>query len=189
MITLIIVDCQDDFISGTMTVNGAKKAIEEIKQYIKDNRIEIEKIIFTCDWHIYDHPSFKRNGGIWPTHCVQHTHGACIDSKLLKLVQGTGIPYEVYTKGEEVEQYGAFEDIEITIDVLSKTYYFNEVSANVNSDFVVCGIAGDYCVKATLENMISAGISPKVFSNGIASIDGGKIIDKFIKNHNLEEVI
>ena len=30
MITLIVVDCHNDFISGTLTVKGAKNAVEEI---------------------------------------------------------------------------------------------------------------------------------------------------------------
>ena len=36
MITLIIVDCQNDFISGTMAVEGAKDAVNSIKDFIKD---------------------------------------------------------------------------------------------------------------------------------------------------------
>ena len=31
MITLIIVDCQNDFITGTLAVKGSKTALEEIK--------------------------------------------------------------------------------------------------------------------------------------------------------------
>ena len=66
MITLIIVDCQNDFITGTMTVKGAKNSVEEIKKFIKNHRKEISKIIFTVDWHPYNHSSFKKYGGQWP---------------------------------------------------------------------------------------------------------------------------
>ena len=31
MITLIIVDCQNDFITGTMSVKGARNTVDEIK--------------------------------------------------------------------------------------------------------------------------------------------------------------
>ena len=41
MITLIIVDCQNDFITGTMSVKGAKSSIEEIKKLIKNHKKEI----------------------------------------------------------------------------------------------------------------------------------------------------
>jgi nicotinamidase-related amidase len=113
MITLIIVDCQNDFITGTLTVKGGKTAVEEIKKFIKSHHKEIEKIVFTVDWHPYNHSSFKKYGGQWPHHCVQYTPGACIEPKLLKLVQSLDIHYEVSQKGciEEVEEYGAFSEI------------------------------------------------------------------------------
>ena len=47
MITLIIVDCQNDFITGTMSVKGARNTVDEIKKFIKKHREEIDKIIFT----------------------------------------------------------------------------------------------------------------------------------------------
>lgn len=192
MITLIIVDCQNDFITGTMSVKGAKNSVEEIKKFIKNHRKEIEKIIFTVDWHPYNHSSFKKYGGIWQHHCIQYTPGACIEPKLLKLVQSFEIDYEVSQKGqiEEVEQYGAFDDIEFVTDELGQHYYFDSVvTANANSNFVVCGIAGDYCVKSTIENMLNANISTKVFMPGIASIDGGRIFSNFVKENKLEKIV
>jgi len=192
MITLIIVDCQNDFITGTMLVKGAKSAVEEIKKFIKNHKSEIEKIVFTVDWHPYNHCSFKRNGGQWPQHCVQYTPGACIEPKLLKHVQSMNIDYEVSQKGviEEVEQYGAFSEIEYVSDELGEHYYFDSiVTVNSNTDFVVCGIAGDYCVKETIQNMINGEIIPKVFCPGIASIDGGKIFSDFVKENKLEKIV
>lgn len=192
MITLIIVDCQNDFITGTMSVKGAKNAVDEIKKFIKNHRKEIVKIVFTVDWHPYTHTSFKRNGGQWPQHCIQYTPGACIEPKLLKYVQSMEIDYEVSQKGmiEEVEQYGAFDEIEFASDELGQRYYFDSiVTVDANSDFVVCGIAGDYCVKSTIENMLKENICPKVFCPGIASIDGGKTFSEFIKENKLEKIV
>ena len=190
MITLIIVDCQNDFISGTMSVKNAKLALECIKEFIKSNIKEIDKIIFTVDWHPYNHCSFKRNGGEWPVHCLQFTPGACIEPKLLKYVLSTEIPYEVSKKGEieEVEQYGAFSEIEYSCDSnpIGKYYFDSIVTADANTDFVICGIAGDYCVKATIENLIQGNIVPKVLIEGVASVDNGKIINDFIKEKGLK---
>lgn len=192
MITLIIVDCQNDFISGTVAVKGAKNVLENIKVFIKNRKKEIDKILFTVDWHPYNHCSFKKFGGEWPQHCVQFTPGACIEPKLLKFVQSLGINYEVSQKGqiEEKEQYGAFEDIEYVPDssLIDKYYFDSIVSANVDTDFIICGIAGDYCVKATIENLLKENITPKVFLSGVASIDGGKIFKEFIKENKLEVV-
>jgi len=191
MITLIIVDCQNDFITGTLTVKGAKNAVEEIKKFIKKYKKEIEKIVFTVDWHPYNHSSFKRNGGQWPNHCIQYTPGACIEPKLLKFVQSMNIDYDVSQKGvvEEVEEYGAFSDIQYKSDYFGERYFLDIIEVNAKTDFVVCGIAGDYCVKETIKNMINGGICPKVFCPGIASIDGGKAISEFIKENKLEKIV
>ena len=193
MITLVIVDCQNDFITGTMSVKGAKNAVEEIKKFIKNHRKEVEKIIFTLDWHPYNHCSFKKYGGLWPSHCVKHTPGACIEPKLLKFVQSQEIDFEFCLKGEieEVEQYGAFCEIEVSSDNFpEKKYYFDSiVTANYNTEFVVCGIAGDYCVKSTIQNMLDNEITPKVYCPGIVSIDGGKIFSDFVKENKLEKIV
>lgn len=191
MITLIIIDCQNDFITGTLTVKGAKNAVEEIKKFIKKHRKEIDKIIFTVDWHPYNHSSFKKYGGLWPHHCVQYTPGACIEPKLLKFVQSFDIDYEVDRKGEieEVEEYGAFSEVEFSSDEVGQRYYFDSVvTVDANTEFVICGIAGDYCVKASAQNLINGGIVPKVFMGGIASIDGGTAIKEFIKENKLSEI-
>jgi nicotinamidase-related amidase len=191
MITLIIVDCQNDFITGTMSVKGAKNSVEEIKKFIKNHSKEIEKIIFTVDWHPYNHSSFKKYGGLWPHHCVQYTPGACIEPKLLKFVQSYDINYDVIQKGtiEEIEEYGAFNDIQFSSDNFGTRVYLDIAEANPDSDFVVCGIAGDYCVKATIQNMLDGGLTPKVFCPGIVSIDGGKVFSNFIKENSLEKIV
>lgn len=193
MITLIIVDCQNDFITGTMSVKGAKTVVEEIKNFIKNHKKDIEKIIFTLDWHPYNHSSFKKYGGLWPSHCVKHTPGACIEPKLLKFVQSLELDFEFVTKGEmvDVEQYGAFSDIDISTDNYpNQKYYFDSIAtANTESEFVICGIAGDYCVKSTAQNMIDGGIIPKVFCPGVASIDGGKAFSDFIKENHLDKIV
>lgn len=191
MITLIIVDCQNDFITGTMSVKGAKNSVEEIKKFIKNHSKEIEKIIFTVDWHPYNHSSFKKYEGLWPHHCVQYTPGACIEPKLLKYVQSMNISYEVSQKGviEEVEEYGAFSDIEYVNDILGEYYYCSDIPIFANSEIVICGIAGDYCVKETIQNLLNGGITPKVFCPGIVSIDGGKIFSDFVKEKQLEKIV
>ena len=188
MITLIIVDCQNDFISGTMKVKGASNIVANIKEFISNNKKNIEKIILTVDWHPYNHMSFKRSGGIWPSHCVQFTPGACIEPKLLKFIHSLEIDFEVVPKGqiEEVEEYGAFSDIEYCQDEFGERYYLDSIATvNANNDFVVCGIAGDYCVKETTQNLLDAGISPKLYLDGIVSIDDGTTLNNFIEENGL----
>lgn len=191
MITLVIVDCQNDFITGTMSVKSARNSVEEIKKFIKKHSKEIEKIIFTIEWHPYDHTSFKKFGGKYPSHCVQYTPGACIEPKLLKYVQSLNIDYEVSDRnlGQKEEQSGAFEDIELGVDYLGRCYYFDSVAVgDADSDFVLCGVNTQECVKNTIENMLNEKIDVKVFMPGIVSSDGGNSFSKFVKEKGLEKV-
>ena len=111
MITLIIVDCQIDFITGSLAVEGASTAINNIVTFIKKHKRDISKVIFTQDWHPYEHCSFTKNGGPWPVHCVNHTAGAGLDMSLIKVVEENNIKYSVLKKGmnPKEEQYGAFD--------------------------------------------------------------------------------
>lgn len=190
MITLIIVDCQNDFITGTMSVKNARNCVEQIKDYVKKHKSEIEKIIFTVEWHPYNHSSFKKYGGEYPSHCVQFTPGACIEPKLLKYVQSLEINYEVSTRGEieEVSELGAFNEIEYSQDCLGERYYFDSiVTANANTEFVICGVVN--AVTSTIKNMLDEDINPKVFFPGIISNDGCNIFNEFVKENKLEKVV
>ena len=46
--------------------------------YIREHGQQYKHIIVTADRHPVDHCSFKRNGGIWPIHCVADSIGAAI---------------------------------------------------------------------------------------------------------------
>ena len=185
-ITLIIVDCQYDFIEGSLAVTGAKDAILNILSFIAENKQNIDKIIFTLDWHPANHCSFKSNGGIWPMHCVQHTLGATIEEDLIKACINFNIPFDFIIKGEDKshEEYGAFP-----IPCYDNCLFDKQRAIFVTKDStkVVCGIAGDYCVKESIKNLLQS-IKPKVFLKGVASIDDGSTIKNFINEHNLEVI-
>lgn len=169
---VIVVDFQKDFVEGSLKVEGAEKAYVKLLQFLWSHKKDINKIIFTADWHPINHCSFERNGGEWPIHCLQFSEGASISYSLLRNCEYNNIPYEVVTKGEDPnkEEYGAFSTVKPNIPE--------------GEEVVVCGIAGDYCVLHTLENLLY--LKPKVFLKGIASIDGGTKLKEFIKEHDLD---
>lgn len=185
MITLIVVDCQYDFIKGSLAVRGANKVIDNIIAYIFDNKDAIDKVVFTLDWHPVNHCSFEKNGGQWPVHCVQYSKGASIDDRLLEAVIDAGINYDIIIKGDDAaqEEYGAF-----SIPPFSDCLFDRHHTVNIDkhSDIVVCGIAGDYCVKETTLNLIE--LNPKMFLKGVASIDDGTTVNDFIEGFKIDVV-
>ena len=201
-ITLIIVDFQKDFsnVIGKLYVAGAENAKKAIIAFIKKNAEFIGEVIFTVDWHTANHCSFKSNGGIWPAHCVQYSEGAGVDDEILHLCIELGINMKFFLKGNDdsVEEYGAFEKMG-TIMTIGKDHYSisannhkNDCNITFESDkVVICGIAGDYCVKNTIANLIKyksptgLTLDVNVLLDGIASIDDGTTIKEYCKENSL----
>ena len=84
---------------------------------------------------------------------------------------------------------GAFKSISWNKKDLIFDQILGFVGRLPESTFVICGIAGDYCVKSTIQNLLNGNIIPKVFCPGIASIDGGKALSDFIKENKLEKTV
>lgn len=189
---LVAVDVQYDFCNpnGALFVPGGEEVVNNVKDIIPN----FDYVIFTKDSHSLKHCSFKKNGGIWPEHCVWNSIGEGIPVELLKVAKD----YGVVAKGGNVneEEYGAFvDDLEFFYNIefavnpegnYSKPFraYCDDVD-----ELVVCGIAGDYCVVETLKNIIKWFKDTnriKVYLDGVASIDGGEKLNNFIKENNIK---
>lgn len=141
---LLLIDCQYDFIDGKLAVDGSKPIMDNLADYIRTNGKDYNAIWATADWHPITHISFKENGGEWPVHCVQHSHGAAIYEPIMEAVFSLGIDFPILTKGnmESREEYSIFRNF-ISCNKLLKM-------ASRNSVVDVAGIALDFCVKDTL---------------------------------------
>ena len=201
MQTLVVVDFQRDFYhpDGSMYVKGAEDAEDAIVDYINEHASELSDVIFTVDWHSPNHSSFQKNDGPWPIHCVQFTEGAGINDRIFFTCLNKNIPVKVFTKGniDSLEEYGAFENIyhhsyQDSVYVLAKNAARNSSVEFGSFNIVVCGIAGDYCVKNTIENLIHNNcpieLQVSVLKEGIVSIDGGRTLNEYINEHNLKVV-
>jgi len=164
---LIIVDFQHDFCepSGSLYVPGAEKAKENIINAIKSGAYS--HIVLTVDWHTIQDKSFKANGGQWPVHCLQYTHGAAIDQDIINAIVDAGISYNVVRKGmnPDVEEYGAFTHRSDKLwhsDTSAYPCVWTAKCENPSNDdaeftevteYDVCGLAGDYCVYKTYQEI------------------------------------
>lgn len=193
--TLIIVDAQYDFAhpDGSLYVPNADVAVEKIIEFIKLNHSKIGTVVFTKDNHPQKHCSFDTNGGKWPSHCVHGTHGADILQQLIDVCKANGITYKYLRKGENpnAEEYTAFSRSHKIgngiVTILRSETHAIIVSAK---EFIVCGFAGDYCVKDSIADLGEAvGMeNVKVFRDGVADIDGGATFNNFIIENNITAI-
>lgn len=137
---LLVVDVQNDFVTGSLAVPSA----EEIIPVIAKLEPRFHTIMYSRDAHIEKHPSFKDQGGPWPDHCVIDTYGYRLHSGLS---YGSSIPVMV-NKGLEEEAYSAFAGT-----IVSGSGYRSIqdlLKFRSMKRLFVCGLATDYCVKATV---------------------------------------
>ncbi len=146
MKTLLIIDPQIDFISGSLAVEGAVEAMDKLIIWLENHQEEYDNIVLTMDFHPHDHCSFTPQGGPWPKHCVQYSVGSSFYPPLLEAIHRQaelGKPFIVVRKGERQaeEEYSAFK-YAIPQVLLDAEYIY------------MAGIAGDYCVKESYEDLI-----------------------------------
>jgi len=152
---LIVVDVQHDFLpGGALAVASGDRIFGPINALAPRFR----RVYATRDWHPADHSSYAQHGGPWPVHCVADTHGAAFDPRLqLEHVD------VVVDKGtdRETDGYSGF----------AATGLAEDLKANGVKRVFVCGLATDYCVKATALDAKSAGFATVVIADAAAAVD------------------
>ena len=162
----LVVDMLYDFIDGTLACGNAENAVHEVVKYI--NAHPDQKVIYITDYHPANHSSFAENGGIWPVHCVQGTHGGAIhEAFYTDVINPANRPdpeRNIFRKGEQVdtEQYSGFESVGPDGRLLSQC---------VGKDLVISGIATEYCVKNTLMEFLNAGHNIELLVSGLGYVD------------------
>lgn len=190
MKTLVIVDYQFDFYdpAGTLHVEHG----EDIVDCIAAAMPAYDNIVFTLDWHPYNHCSFVQQGGPWPEHCVQYTPGAGIHPLLIKTAITTGKNITIYRKAfyPDFEEYGGFIEC---VDPTQQRYTTGTPPKDffdISDEIAVCGLAAGYCVDETVLNLIRAGYGPKVvlLSDGIGKLCTEEQFQSFITANGLRVI-
>lgn len=169
-VALIIVDMQNDFMDdGALPVKGARAIIPQVVKTIGHMLAHDAAIITTQDWHPVDHSQLQPNGGPWPVHCIEGSDGADL---VTELKQALPADHMYILKGDEKDKdgYSGFEGFafidgpgEIPLNDLLHTLGITHV--------YVCGVATDYCVKATAIDAAKAGYVTAVVTNAIAGVE------------------
>lgn len=153
---LIVVDVQNDFITGTLPVRGGADAARRIAGYIQDHRDEYDQVISTQDWHIDPHTHFEE----WPAHCVANTFGADLHLAL----RNTEFDYQV-RKGHYNAAYSGFEGFGTNGWTLESYLQAKGIDA-----IDIVGLAFDFCVKETALDAVKLGLTVRVLRPYTAEI-------------------
>jgi len=142
---LVIVDCQNDFAdpNGNLYVSGGEEIAVAINELVIEASTKGISIFYTQDWHPDSTPHFEKDGGIWPVHCVMGSWGAEIHPAL----QVAGPMVRKGANGEDGYSGFMMRDPETGDEQPTE---LRSLLTEVNPiELVVCGLALDYCVKAT----------------------------------------
>jgi nicotinamidase/pyrazinamidase len=152
---LLIIDFQNDFTAGgALEVAGGDEVAGPITQMAP----AFDFVAATRDWHPPDHASFETEGGPWPIHCVRGTHGA----ELHPAMAGIHLDAMVDVGRErDDEGYSGFEHPDLA-----------RVLRGAGADEVyVCGLATDYCVRASAIDACREGFDVTVVEDAIRAVE------------------
>lgn len=181
---LLLVDVQYDFINGSLAVNGAPESMQALADYIAAQpKGTYKQIVMTADFHPYNHSSFKPNGGLWPAHCVEHTHGAAIFQPVIDAVHAHQANAPVLTKGDDVK----VDEYSIMANKASAARLQQIIKDNDIQVIEVAGLCGDFCVGNTIKDLVKAGYGKNicVLKKYIGNIDDGTVLNGIVKDNKL----
>ena len=166
---LVVVDVQNDFCEGgSLAVAGGAKVAADVAELLATQAYAT--VVATRDHHIdpgshfSDHPDFVDS---WPRHCVVGTPGEEFHPPLEPALFD-----EIFYKGEYAAAYSGFEGA--TADGVGLADWLREARFDAVD---VCGIATDYCVRATALDAARAGFSVRVIEGLTAAVSPDNLPD------------
>jgi nicotinamidase/pyrazinamidase len=164
---LIVVDLQNDFADprGSLYVRGGQEVVPVVNREIQRAQAGGSPVFYTQDWHPATTGHFKKDGGIWPVHCVGGTWGAELHPDL-------DVEGEVIRKGTGGEDgYSGFAVKDPRSGVEKATALGSRLRDLGVRRVVVLGLATDYCVGSTARDAAAGGWSTVVLTEAIRAVD------------------
>ncbi len=174
---LLMIDIQNDFCpGGALAVEGGDEVVAVVNSMQRDYDV----FVLTQDWHPADHSSFAQNHQgaepcsittmpygdqvLWPTHCVQGSHGAEFHRDLV--IDKADL---IIRKGfrSEIDSYSAFFENDRQTRTGLTGYLRDRGVKNV----VLTGLATDFCVYYSAMDAIKSGFKVKLITNACRAID------------------
>lgn len=169
---LVIVDVQNDFCEGgSLAVDGGADVAAGISAHLAEHADDYDHVIATRDFHVDpgehfddDNPDFSVS---FPAHCRADTAGASFHPALdVRHVE------EIFSKGRNTPAFSGFEGFAgLRGDERDGPALEDWLRDRDVDDVVVCGIATDFCVRATAKDAADRGFTTTVLTDLIAAVD------------------
>lgn len=175
------VDAQADFMlpGGKLYVPGAEKIIPNLRRLVEAARQGRVFVVSSADAHNPDDAELRE----WPPHCLKRTPGAEI------LPEGLAARRLVIPNDKGLvlpESLGGYQQVTLeknTLDVFDNPHADallgrlgpnGSPSFEANVEFLVFGVATDYCVRCTVEGLLARGRHVGVVRDAIQPLDAAK---------------
>jgi len=167
---LIVVDMQNDFISGSLGTDEAKAIVPNVKKKIESS-IGNREIIFTMDTHYEDYLETSEGRKLPVAHCIYESDGWQLDSSLSSPLRSKGLSPDIIIKNT----FGSSELVELL-------KFKNESEAIEEIELV--GLCTDICVisnaliikaffpeiKIVVDSACCAGVTPASHQNALEAM-------------------
>ena len=166
---LVVVDLQNDFAdpAGSLAVEGADGVVAAVNEAVEEAQAAGALIVATQDWHPESTAHFAKDGGTWPVHCVAGTWGA----ELYPVFKMPAAAPRV-RKGQNGEDgYSGFTMRDPTTGEETSTELESLLREAEIERVVVCGLATDYCVRATALDAVDLGFDVTVLGRACAPVN------------------
>jgi nicotinamidase/pyrazinamidase len=166
---LLVVDVQNDFAdpAGSLSVDGGEAIIPRVNAEIAAAEAAGATVLLTQDWHPESTPHFAKDGGIWPVHCVRDTWG----SELHPLLAAPDKAHRVRKGSNGEDGYSGFSLRDPVTGETTPTELEGLLRERDVERVVVCGLATDYCVKATALDAARLGFATGVLTDAVAAVN------------------
>ena len=165
----MVVDLQNDFAdpAGSLSVAGGDAIVPRVNEAVRTALEAGAAVVATQDWHPESTPHFARDGGHWPVHCVRGTWGAELHPSFDLPVGAPRI-----RKGADGEDgYSGFTMRDPSTEEEMPTELEGLLRGRGLERVVICGLATDYCVKATALDAVRLGFAVTVLGEAVAAVN------------------
>ena len=163
-IALVVVDVQVDFCpGGALPVPHGDKVVRPINTLLHTADAHTRLVVLTRDWHPQASTHFSTGGGAWPPHCIAGSDGARFHPDLQ-----LPSPANIVSKGAQPDEdgYSAFDGVDD-----ERRSLLNILKAHSTETVLVCGLATDYCVLATVLDAMRSGFTVIVALDATAPVN------------------